>query len=380
MNVLLVRDGNHQFITNFTKWLVKEDETIKIDVLTRTKINKENVNIYKNIYSHLNIRYINFFSKIPFLRKAYRYLYYIFFINKNIEKYGLIHFHFIDQDAYFLSKFLKKSHSSIPIIFSIWGSDFYRLPKKNEKHFIQACNAVDEITFTNQQTLDDFKDKFNWSKNNLQVIRFGIAPLEDLKELNLTNKECKQRLGWNENKIAITIGSNLSPYQQHEEIINAFLKTPILNYKDDIQLVFPFTYGGTPEYKKHMLSLVEDLPYEKYVYPHFLTDEKVAMIRKASDIMINLQKTDQFSGAMQEHLYAKNVVITGVWLPYGLLKETGAWFVEVDHLDEIPDKLSYILNDFENFQADMTTNPSAIVALSSWGKNIKQWLNLYKKY
>jgi glycosyltransferase involved in cell wall biosynthesis len=251
------------------------------------------------------------------------------------------------------------------------------LPKKHETPFIQACNAVDEITFTNQKTLDDFKDKFGWRKNNLQVIRFGIAPLEYLKELKLTNKECKQRLGWNESKIAITIGSNLSPYQQHEEIINLFLNASILKHKDEIQLVFPFTYGGTPEYKKHILSVVETLPYEKQVYPHFLTDAKVAMIRKASDVMINLQKTDQFSGAMQEHLYAKNVVITGAWLPYGLLKETGAWFVEVDHLGEIPDKLSNILNNFESFQADMANNPSAIVALSSWGNNIQNWISLY---
>ena len=146
---------------------------------------------------------------------------------------------------------------------------------------------------------------------------------------------------------------------------------------DEIQLILPITYGGTPKYKNQLLEKLKQLPFEYIFYDTFLTDEKVAQIRKASDIMIQLQLTDQFSGSMQEHLYSRNVVITGSWLPYETMKENGAWFIEIDKLEELYKVIPEIIKDFEKYELKTKNNPQVISELSSWDKNIYSWIDLY---
>jgi hypothetical protein len=93
--------------------------------------------------------------------------------------------------------------------------------------------------------------------------------------------------------------------------------------------------------------------------------------------MLQLQITDQFSGSMQEHLFARNVVITGSWLPYDTLKEKGSYFIEIDKVEDLNDVLPDVINNFSTYEQRTTNNPGVITELSSWGKNIKQWAEMY---
>lgn len=375
--ILLVGNGNHQFITNYVYWLKKSTKSKYIvDILSDRQVNDENKKYYNTIFrkNDRNLIY-QIISKIKGVRRYYRFFLYNKII-KTLPLYDVVHFHFISIDSYFIIEQFKKNTTS-KIILSIWGSDMYRVNSTSEKGFIEACQKADALTFTNQKSIDYFKMKYNWNKNNLKLCRFGLTPLENLKKLTTTRVECKKQLNWNPKKRAVTIGYNLNTAQQHLEILTQFDNDSTKELMDEIQLILPITYGGTPKYKNQLLEKLKQLPFEYIFYDTFLTDEKVAQIRKASDIMIQLQLTDQFSGSMQEHLYSRNVVITGSWLPYETMKENGAWFIEIDKLEELTKVIPEIIKDFEKYELKTKNNPQVISELSSWDKNIYSWIDLY---
>jgi glycosyltransferase involved in cell wall biosynthesis len=375
--ILLVGNGNHQFITNYVHWLKKSTKSnFIVDILSYTKVKDENKKYYNTVFrkNDRNLIY-QIISKIKGVRRYYRFFLYIKII-KTLPLYDVVHFHFISIDSYFIIEHFKKNTTS-KIILSIWGSDMYRVNSTSEKGFIEACQKADALTFTNQKSIDYFKIKYYWNKNNLKLCRFGLTPLENLKKLTTTRLECKKQLNWNPKKRAVTIGYNLNTAQQHLEILTQFDNDSTKELMDEIQLILPITYGGTPKYKNQLLEKLKKLPFEHTVYDTFLSDEQVAQIRHASDIMIQLQVTDQFSGSMQEHLFARNVVITGSWLPYETMKENGAWFIEIDKLEELAKVIPVIIKDFEKYELKTKNNPQVISELSSWDKNIYSWIDLY---
>jgi len=375
--ILLVGNGNHQFITNYVLWLKKStNNNFIVDIISYTHIKDENRNHYNAIFRINDNNFLyQIISKIKGFRRYYRFYLYKKLISK-LPEYDSIHFHFIAVDSYYLVKQFRKNTKS-KIILSIWGSDMYRVSSANAEGFFETCQKADVLTFTNEKSIDYFKTQHNWEKDNLKLCRFGLAPLENLKQLSLTREECKKQLKWNPKKRAVTVGYNLSMAQQHLEILNQFDNDKIKKLVDKIHLILPITYGGTPKYKNQLLKKLKQLPFEYTIYDTFLADEKVAQIRQASDIMIQLQLTDQFSGSMQEHLFARNVVITGSWLPYETMKEHGAKFIMINTIEELVDLIPKILKKYESFKSQTINNPKIILELSSWEKNIMDWIKLY---
>ena len=109
-----------------------------------------------------------------------------------------------------------------------------------------------------------------------------------------------------------------------------------------------------------------------------MNGSEIALIRKATDIMIQVQTTDQFSGSMQEHLYAQNVVITGSWLPYKAMKNEGIYFEEIRNIAEITDLLPEIIRNCSTYESKTHQNTEIISNLSRWENNIQAWSKLYQ--
>lgn len=375
--ILLVGDGNHQFIINLVIWLKKQkDAQFQIDILGLRRVKEENRAYYQNIFC-INDSTILYRSldKIKGIRRFYRFFLYKKLL-KRLPDYDFIHAHFIRVDSHFVINELK-STSNAKIILSIWGSDLYKVKAENENSFVKTCHHADTLTFANKQSVAFFRDKYAWKKDNLKICRFGLAPLETLKDFSASKLESKKMLNWNKKKRAIVIGYNLNPAQQHVEILRCFESIAIQKFKEEVQLILQLTYGGNEEYKNQIVDILNKLPYEYTMYDTFLPDSDIAYLRKASDIMIQLQKTDQFSGSMQEHLYTENIVITGSWLPYETLKEEGVWFLEIDAINELEEKLLEVLKNYNLYEQKTINTPSAIAKLSLWENNIGDWVNLY---
>lgn len=373
--ILIVGNGNHQFITNYVKWLNKENEQLEVNIFSDRPVHERVKKHYDNIYQfNFNTLFYRIIKQIKGIRALF-YLLPLIFRLKEFQKSDFIHIHYLSiQSAYLITLISKLSDTKI--ITTIWGSDFYKYSKKFRRLFLKACIASDKITFANEETKEKFVEKMQWQKNNIFIRRFGLAPLEHLKKLNKTKDEAKKLLKWDVAKIAVTIGYNLHSIQQHIKILNQIAN--LKNYSDQIELILPVTYGGDEKYKTKVLSELEKLPFSYKVYDQFLKDEDVAQIRLASDIMVQLQVTDQFSGSMQEYLFTRNVVITGNWLPYKTMIDHGIEFIKIDSITELSAVLQNVLNQYESYYQKTVNSPETIFKLSSWESNIPYWLQLYK--
>ncbi len=373
--LLLYGNANHQFNTNYVKWLRKVGVEFQIDVLSDRPI-KEEVNDYYGRVTEINFGtfFYRVIRQVKGLRRLYSFL--LFSLKfKSIVDCDCVHVQILNMHAAYFVLFVKK-YTKARIIISIWGSDYYQHNKKGKHIFLSACNVADKITFTNEKTKEQFIDEFKWNKNNLFLCRFGLAPLELLAKVRNTKIEAKKALGWDHKKLAITIGYNLSPFQQHLKILKELYELKV--FSDQIEIVLPITYAGSENYKKALISKLNKLPFDYFIYDQFLSDEKIAQLRWASDIMVQLQVTDQFSGSMQEHLFARNVVITGSWLPYQTMIEYGIEFIRIDSVENLSDKLETIINQYDSFYLKTDKNPEAILELSSWESNILNWVQLYQ--
>jgi len=94
--------------------------------------------------------------------------------------------------------------------------------------------------------------------------------------------------------------------------------------------------------------------------------------------MIQLQKSDQLSGTMQESLFAGSIVITGSWLPYQVLQDEGVYFKSISEFSELPGKLFEIIQNLNKENQKCSRNRSIIHRFSSWEYTINDWLLAYQ--
>lgn len=375
IRLLLVGDANSIFITNYALWLKNTKSNFETDILTLTEIKPENQVYYNRVISLSDFPSYHSFYKFKGVRRIVLHFFYAHIISK-LRDYQYVHFHFISPLIYSLIGLIKQRTNS-KIILTIWGSDLYRIFKIDKSLFRKSCQHADSISFTNKESLEFFKKNYNWPKPNLYECRFGLSPLENISELKLQKNECKTELGWDNNRLSVAVGYNLSKGQQHLKILEALRQNEIHTIKDKIQLVFPLGYGGSVEYKKEVLAAIGQSGFEAIIIDKYLSNREVVLLRKATDIMIQVQTTDQFSGSMQEHIFAGNVVITGNWLPYKKLKESGVYFEEVNSIAELPDKLTEIVRNYKSCELKAQHNHEPISMLSRWKNTIDSWMILY---
>ena len=365
MNVLIVGNGNSTFVLNFSKQIKKVGYIDTVSILTKSKVWDENVHVYDSISSVEN----SLFGRVPIVRKLYKYIFYKKILSN--REYDVAHFHYISNDTFYISKIINTKKT----IYTVWGSDYYRSSKKRKKKLATLAKRATFVTFANEVTKNDFRKELEIKTNNLYICRFGLEPLETLKKSSTSKNEAKKILKWNPLKLAITVGYNLNPGQQHSKIIHELKK--LSHLREKIQLIFPLTYSGNRRYKKKLLHEIDTMPFECHIYDKYMSEQDVALIRSASDIMIQLQITDQFSGSMLEYLYTRNVVITGDWLPYSTLEDKGIKFISVSDFHDLGEKLTKVVLDYPRYFDRTNHNPNKVYELGSWNYVMNDWTALY---
>jgi len=320
-----------------------------------------------------NYKYYNMFkwlNRIPKLRMFFRMILIGKILSEN--NYDIINIHFSRWYYLLIIKVLLKRK----YIITIYGSDFYRTSKIIKKIKKALYKYAKAITFTNPLTMKSFVKFYDDFEEKSYVCRFGLKTLEYIDKIrNINKRELKNKAGFNKDKIIVTCGYNSTIEQQHEKIIENILKLP-LEIRKKIQFIFPMTYGDDVN-KEKIKNILREANLDYIVLEEFLYGEENALIKLASDIMINLLKTDSFSGSMQEYLYANNIVITGSWLPYNVLDEAGIQHVKIDNIDELSQVLANIIDKgIESF--DVSKNPKIISHFSLWENTINSWINVFK--
>lgn len=263
-------------------------------------------------------------------------------------------------------------------IISVFGSELYRSPEVVIRKLRALVAIADHVTAANPDTLRDFRKRFGYPEDKTSICRFGLQPLRSIEAMKDVSKEShKAAIGIAPETFLITCGYNASPGQQHDAMINAIAAVKEL-LPDPYVLLFPVAMGGTASYISELENKLKSANLNYKFIREFLPDNELAHLRCATDIMIQIQITDQLAGAMQEHLYAGNVVITGAWLPYAVLDEGGIVWWKTESPEKLGVTLAELLKNYSDYSRLTSRNTAVIGSLSSWADTIGSWYNLYR--
>ena len=289
-------------------------------------------------------------------------------------KYDVVLVQFLYPILFLIQPLLNKLGNRL--ILALWGSDFYQQKHLNKfDSFIDGCH---KIIIGSPNMVTDFLKKHSGFEDKVALCYFGSSPIEELhklRERGCSRSEACQNLGFSPDKIYISIGHNGSENHQHLKIINS-LKNLSKELCNRIELVFPLTYGLNKAYLEKLIEESSSLKIKCHFMTDFLSEKKVAYLRIMSDIMINVQRTDAFSGSMREVLFCGGIVINGAWLPYQFLKDNGLYFEEVNDIEDIPTTLEYIIGNMSTLKQKCTSNSDRIYEISSWSRTIYNWIKV----
>jgi hypothetical protein len=385
MKLLVVGDGTSQFTINFASYLVRYYPNVTIDILNTNSnadkllVEKLNGSTFRKIFCYY--KRIPIIDKVPKLRGVIR-----IFVEKEVKKEVLKN----KYDVVCVQALFKKQcqiigwlpRESTFVIGAFWGSDFYkRKENKTEKLLSKAVSLCDRISVSTMSMRQDVLKSLDINEEIVRNCLFGLQPLELLYSSNeITKQHAKSFFSPDKETFLITCGYNGHSHQQHLSIIKSLLN--VANWvPDNHLLIFPMTYGATSVYKAQIEQELRKSGFKYQILQNFLSDAEVVYLRKASDLFIQVQKTDAFSGSMQEHLFCKNVVVTGGWLPYSALKEKGILFETIDNIDLLEDKLEYVLNHWGKISSlvEQANNPEKFKD-SLWSVCIHNWYNMLNEY
>lgn len=355
--------------------LKKKDPTIIVDILAVKKYKIKN----ECFDSYIEISFFYFWNKFIRKKQEIAYLISIFLWSTfNCKKYDVVEIHYLslfhEKAIFFYKKVTNR------VIAVAWGTDIFRLPKiYNNKlaKFLKKCTAVNLTTEAMyKKTAEILGDEIKTIKTT--NCRFGLEFLNNIKQLrNKTpSKDNLAKLlqinNAVSNSVYTTLGYNGAIGQQHIEILDSLSNSNLGN----TFLLIPMTYGANKRYHEKVINKLKQLKIPYKVFTKFMTSEEIAALRLITDIFIQLQITDALSGAMQEHMFSNNIIITGSWLPYDLLSLNDIYFCTVDNVVDIGDYYTKILENKKNEKKKFDNNYEKIWNLSSWDTCIEEWEKL----
>lgn len=373
MRVLILYEfSNHdQIIDDLVRNLnAKELEADSLNIVTF------NMKRYNGKVKPLWISLLSIISQLPKVRGIFFAWFRYSILLKLSSKYDIIDVHFFSP--YFDKLILKLKEQGKKIKITIWGSDFYRASSERKEEQRKIYRIIDQIQFETKQVADDFINVFPECEGKTAIANFGIIQLEIIDKLleNDVFNAYKRKIGIPEGSVVITCGTSGNEAHQHRKIISHIEKIP-QEIKDQLFLIIPMNYGGNNNYIKQIESKVRSLGIPYLLLTSFFSKEKFCEYVIASDIVITIQTSDSLSTAIQEHLYANGILISGEWLPYQILKDYGIEYKSVS-METLTDTIVDTVNNLKSINKRNANNRTIISEFSSWNNVINDWVKIYK--
>jgi hypothetical protein len=373
MKVLFLATADNTFILEMAKYLKDHyKDKIIIDIVTRESDRDINYSdYYNNVWVYKNN---SLFSRIPKIRYIYNLVFLKTFLkDKDLNIYDICHIHFLHTKYRVLFKIINNKCSKI--IISFWGNDFYNsnwFDKLINKKFINESHL---ITFSNMQMKTDFIKRYG-DNNDIKILGGRTGVYGEIQRNDMTKRQAKEYFSIPINSIAITCGYSPKEEQQHLGILESIHKNQT-NFPNNIFLIFPMTYKGADENIKNVNQYCKEIGINYKLFQTFLTDKEVAILRKASDIMIMAAKTDQFSLTMLEYFLTENTIITGSWLPYKKLDDLRIIRYQIDTISDVGNRVLEAINDWDNNRENNLKNAEIIQNFLSANNPSNDWIDIY---
>jgi len=362
--ILFVGNANSFLIFQLARHIKMVHPSWRIDILSEHLFELENAP-YDNIFAVDNNH--------PYAKKKYIKAWYLASQLKKLIKqldndYDCIQILYLSSAYRFIWSKMKRLASKKVV--TVFGGDFYKANFFMKSLMSKIVSDSDVISATNPDTLVEFSNYFNVPETKKQLVRFGLSILDEIDSLSQREiSEWKVKNTIPEGKITIACGYNKSPNQNLQELIQVIiLESELLS-----RCVFCFQFAGEEtSYTRRVINLLNENHVDFRIFSERFSDRELAIYRRAMNLMIQVQATDSFSGAMQEHLYAGSFVITGKWLPYAVLDDEGVDYLRVNSIDEVGKAISENLERIPN----KDKNKSVIAGFSKWSTTINSWINL----
>jgi len=331
--VLLISDFDHFLIDGLKSELQKNDVQIK----------------------HLFMGTMGNKSRFKFLFNMFFSFLYILFQSK---KYDCVSYHYATK--YLILVDIAARLKRMRRVCTIWGSEFTKASSKNREQLLSWYSTLNALSVTNK----NFISSLSGHKINVHETSFGLSQFRHIDNNRQKTSTLKT------DKINIVVGTNGSSNQQHLEILKqlAFISDDDLS---KYHFIFPMSYGGNNAYRNLIKSEATNININFSTIERVLNEDELSLLRLNTDILLQLQVTDQLSGAMLESIFAGAHIITGSWLPYETLDVLNLKWSKIDSLNELPEKIGNI-HSLTN--EEKKENKVVMGDGFSWEYRIKNWL------
>lgn len=264
------------------------------------------------------------------------------------------------------------------IVLAVWGSDLMRTAGI-EAYEVQlaACQRAARIVVYSLELREIFLSKFGRQfADKMRLAMIGSDMFDVIDRCKTPCSSWREQHDVAPEKRVVCLGNNAGPINNHLSILNAIGLLPPQQRRRLVAVV-PMTYGATPEYLAEVRATAERAQVAYRLLTDEQTDDEVAQLRRCTDIMIHMPVSDAFSAAAAEVMYCGGILVTGAWLPYGLMRRRGAVYQEVEDFVDLPGMLTHVLDNLDDKKQQAAGNRDIMRPLKAWDQVITNWRDIY---
>lgn len=378
--LLVVTSANDVFIYNFAKW-IKESLDCTLDAFELYPSSTANQKNSRGLFDTIeSANWNSWWGK----NKGTRFAFSPLMIARQLDgyvsdkQYDVIQVH----GMWFYVPFAKelKSHTK-KLYISFWGAEYndgkawlsHSLFARKAKRFVGKSDGIIG-TIARLKMMSTI-----YPGVNLYEAKLGAASMDMILSLtnNHTKEESKQYWRIPEEKVTILIGYSGKRLHNHLDIIKEFNRCPELSSK--IHLLAPMTRGADPLYINEVESALESSIFTyTLLKDRFLTDEEVAQLRYATDMVFQFAVDDAYSRSIIECMCAGAVLIYGDWINYKqLLADDNFEAIAVSNIEQGIELLKDYFDNNNKYKDIGIHNIQTGGKKFLWSECIKDWVDIY---
>ena len=291
------------------------------------------------------------------------------------RQYDLVDFHVFTCNRIPLMKVC--ADEGVPFDITPWGSDVLRADPdavSPMEYGFEKCRYIKAAANLQAVISERYGGRFD---QKLRTVYWGNSDFEAIDSVgDDVVSDLIAKLHPSEGGCIVSVGYNAMQGQQHVRILECLGSLPD-SVKSRISVLLQMTYPSEPEYVKSVSDAAESAGLNYTVFDRFLSNGTVAAIRKVSDVVINMQLTDAFSGSLQGHLYAGGVLIAGEWLDYPMLDAASVFYLKCS-FESLQGIFVDVISHLDDYKARCSGNRSIMKNLTSWSAVTGKWAECYK--
>ena len=267
--------------------------------------------------------------------------------------------------------------------FSFWGGERSNCRYLGSNYLYRAKLSQIIEKYADGLIGTDIRTAYIWKHHDKVPTDYygtlGSSSMDFICDLvdNSSQNKSKDYYGISPEKVSVQIGYSGKEIHQQCEIIQALREHPDL--KEKIHLVAPMTRGANKAFTEKVETALRESGFSyTLLKDRFLTDEEMAKLRFAQDVVFQLSTYDGYSRSIIECLSAGAIVIYGKWLNYdSKFAEDGFEGIGVDSIGEAVEQLAEIVKHPHNYTELRKLNQEKAKKKYLWAECIKDWVAVY---